>query len=68
MLKTFFAIYICMSGPTCPNVPITGEREYYSQRTCEESARLVAQGMFVKSGDKYGYKCVAVDYEPPKLD
>jgi len=67
MLKTFFAVYICISGSTCPQTPIIGKEEYYSQQTCENDARLIAQGMYVATKDKYGYKCEPVDYEPPNL-
>lgn len=66
-MEAFLAIYICLSGPTCPTVPIVSSQSKYSLGACEQDARLVAQGMFVSSGNKYGFYCRRVDYEPPKL-
>lgn len=66
-LETFLAVYICMSGPSCPSVPIVGSSAKYSMQSCEADARLVAQGMFVSSGNKYGFRCDRVEYEPPNL-
>ncbi len=68
-MATFVALYICLSGATCPDKPIPSTNYWYSLESCESDARLIAQGMFVASGgkDKYGCKCVKVDYEPPNL-
>jgi hypothetical protein len=66
-METFLALYICLSGPSCPTKPIPSSTYWYSLESCEKDARLVAQGMYVASGDKYGFKCVKVDYEPPNL-
>lgn len=66
-MNTWLAIYICLSGPTCPKVPIVSTQPKYSEPSCESAARLVAQGMYVQSGDKYGYRCERVEYEPPRV-
>lgn len=66
-MKAYLIIFICMSGPSCPDVPINGKEIYYNLLDCEKDAKLVAQGMYVMSKNKYGFKCVNVDYEPPNL-
>jgi hypothetical protein len=67
IMETFIALYICLSGPTCPSTPVASSQSWYSEQTCAAEARLVAQGMFASSGDKYGFKCKRIDFEPPNL-
>lgn len=66
-METFLAIYICLGGPSCPKVHIAGTVSYHSEASCATDARVIAQGMFVMSGNRYGFKCKRVDYEPPNL-
>lgn len=66
-METWFAVYICLSGLTCPKSDVISNEANYSQRSCETDARLIAQAMFVRSGDRYGYRCEKVEYEPPRV-
>ncbi len=68
-MTAFLAIYVCLSGPHCPQKDIPSSKIFYSRETCEQEGKLVAQGMFVMSGsgDRYGVRCVPVDYDPPIL-
>lgn len=67
VLAVYFSVLVCLSGQQCPTKEIVGKNAYYSLTTCESDARLVAQAMFVKSGIKYGFKCVQPDYDPPRM-
>lgn len=71
MLAVFFSVLICISGPFCDKHighEIVGKKGYFSKTSCEEDARLIAQAMWVDTKDKYGYRCVPVDYTPPKIE
>ena len=71
MIAVFFSVLICISGPFCDKrvgYESVGDKAYFSKGSCEESVRLIAQAMFVKTGDRYGYRCVAVDYDPPRIE
>jgi hypothetical protein len=63
---------VCISGPHCtPGTALPAEQSSdanFSVKSCEETARAIAQYLFVKTGDKYGYKYKPVEYEPPNLD
>lgn len=67
-LTVYFFVLVCISGPSCPKEPIVDNHPYYSQQSCETDAKLVAQGMYVSSRNKYGYSCEPSNYEPPKMD
>lgn len=71
-LAVYFYILTCISGPTCKpgeDLPASkfNDGAQFSLSTCEHDARLVAQSMFVTTHNKYGYRCVLVDYDPPKM-
>ncbi len=70
-MAVFFYVLVVIeaggAGLLKPGQEIVGSTPYYSEASCEEAARLVAQGLFVKEGTKYGFKCVPVDYEPPRI-
>jgi hypothetical protein len=60
------AIYTCLEN--CPkNHRMPSSRTWYSEQSCEENARLIAQGMYAMDGSKYGFECKPVDFEPPNL-
>lgn len=67
MLEVYFGVLICLADQKCPIKEIVSDKAHYSLGECEKDRRLIAQAMFVKTGIKYGYKCIKVDYEPPKL-
>jgi hypothetical protein len=70
MMTAWFYVLVVMSDSPYlkPGQEIVSNEAYYSEESCAKAARLVAQGLFVKEGTKYGYRCKPVDYEPPNLD
>ena len=71
MAVFFYVLVVLDPGPTSGlkvGFEQVGERQYFSESSCKEDARLIAQALFAKSGIKYGFKCKPVSYEPPDLD
>lgn len=74
MLEVYFGVLICLSGPVCDKYKndktfqIIGKEGYFSLKSCEESEYRIAQAMYIRTGDKYAYKCVKSDYQPPKIE
>ena len=68
-MATWFYVLVVMSDSPYlkPGQEIVSNEAYFSEQTCAENARLIAQSLFVKEGTKYGYRCQKVDYEPPQL-
>lgn len=67
MLEVYFGILICLADQKCQAKEIISDKAHFSLMECEKDRRLIAQAMFIKTGIKYGYKCVKSEYEPPKL-
>ncbi len=68
MATWFYVLVVISDSPYLkPGQEIVSSQCYYSEQECAKSARLIAQGLFVKEGTKYGFRCVKVDYEPPNL-
>lgn len=71
MLEVYFAIYVAIDSGGEFSIPIgqeiIGKESYYSENSCKENAYRIAQGMFISSGQKYGFKCKPVKFEPPFL-
>jgi hypothetical protein len=69
MATWFYILVVIGDSPYLkPGAEIVSHDAYFSEQSCAENARLVAQSLFVKEGTKYGYHCKQVDYEPPRLD
>ena len=67
-ISVWFAIYTCLSGPSCPKDDFTTQKAYFSKQSCEYDTKLIAQSMFITSKNKYGFRCVPVEYDPPNLE
>lgn len=77
MNEVWFYVLVCISGPTCtPGTELSPSKIEddmnnmggIDKAQCEQSARSIAQIMFERYGDKYGYKCRLSTYDPPNLD
>lgn len=67
ILETYIALFICVSGASCPDKLIPSSRSWYSITSCRQDARLIAQGMYVSSGNRYNFECRRIDFEPEDL-
>jgi hypothetical protein len=72
--QVWFFVLVCISGPTCePGHELSAAKagdDYdaaFSESSCAEYAKQIAKAMYVKEGDRYGFKCLTVDYDPPDL-
>ena len=74
MGSVWYFILICVGGSCQVGQelsPLKAGGDYdaaFSQTSCEDYARKIAQAMYVKDGSKYGFKCKLVEYDPPNLD
>ena len=67
MAAFFFVLVVVSGGSLKPGAEIVSSKSYFSEQSCAENARLIAQSMFIQDGTRYGFRCVKVDYEPPNL-
>jgi hypothetical protein len=67
MTQVWFYLLICLSGSSCPTQHVASSKAYFSETSCETDAKLIAKSMFLTTGNKYGYRCEATDYDPPKV-
>lgn len=69
MVTWFYVLVVISNSPYLkPGHEIVSSEAYFSEQSCAESARLIAQALYIKEGTKYGFRCQRVDYEPPRID
>lgn len=75
--SVWYFVLVCVGGPTCtPGTELGAIKAgggYYdaaafSEASCAEHAKEIAKAMFISThGDRYGFRCLVVDYDPPDM-
>lgn len=62
MKEIFVMVLVCMGEPDHP-----ADKINYSLKACQDDGRGTAINLFLMSGKRCAYKCVAPGYEPPEI-